>query len=1103
MGVRGPSGTRVEIARPQVAAVLAMLWDEARPVRRDELAELLWGEWDLPTHWTGAVRGVLAKARAVLEEAGLDRAALQSESGLIHLRLPVGSDTDLGVAESLVARAGDALAGDDADGALRLATEAVELLGRPVAIVAEGDWPRRLHLRAETFQRQARRLVVRALLAADRATEAVTEATDLVARDRLDEAAHELLITANLAAGHRAAAVAAHATLIEVLETELGAEPSPRITALLDDVGRSTSPGPTVPRERFLGREAELAALAEAHDDVRMSGSPRLVVVQGPAGIGKSRLVRHFVSRGCRRALWGRCHGQLGEPFEPLVDAFRGAVDGDELVGEVCEETRAAVARALASLVDQDPSATAHETRARRARGVEAVVDALAALCTPAPMVLVVDDLQWASGDSIGLLQRILERRDLPLLMVVTARNRLDQPGAAAELFRAAPTRVVSLEALDREELLPLATDLAPLTDRPIDPDALSMLLLERTGGLPYYLTELGRDARRRNHLDFETIPDQVRAWIQNRVASLPGDLGSLLEVAAVAGLHPSVSLIEATWVGPPAAVLPGVEQLVRAGLLTETDDPDEVTFPHQITRQVVVSAVGSARRARLHGGIAAALVAQADIDPPHARIAYHYANAGTAHALDAARHGYLAGVASLTRGAWDQADAQLSGALEGLGDAAVPLRAATLVALGWTRHARGDAAAASRLLDEAWQLATRLRLPHEAARAALLLVGRAGRGAALDMADSERSARLWAALEAVSSWDPPDDDAVATTMFPRDADALATLRTAVEVELAWALLFTGTLVERTELVTGALQRARDDGAAPPRLAMALLAQRNVLCGPGDHRERLAPVHEVLALPRSELPVDLVASALLCRHEDLLVCGDRAGAEAALAEAAEVVQRHPHPYWRWACATWQSLWLLVDGRADEAEAALAEAHEQRPDGSREAAACGAVQIVAIRLAQGRAGEVVDALEAAAAANPAVPAYRAVLALAAARAGDLDRAEKPYRAFADEGFATVPVDSNRLLTMAVLGDVAADLGDVEGAAVIDEQLAADDGLFVVLNCYGGGGSWWGPVSRVRARLARTAGCAEAAEALAARATSATEALGAAMLGQPLD
>jgi len=1101
--VRGPSGTDVAIARPQVAAVLALLWDEDRPVRREEVAELLWGEWDLPDHWQGAVRGVVAKARRALEAAGFPDDTLTSDHGLIRLRLPEGAHTDLAEAERLVGRAGDALAAGDHSQAEAVAARAVALLAHPLVIVAEGDWPRRLHLRAETFDRQARRLVVRARLAAGRTTEAIAAASELVARDRLDEVAHELLIEANLAAGRRGAAQEAYERLIEVLERELGAEPAPHLAELITNAPEPSAgaPEPLDVGQPFLGRCDELAALAAAAAETAATGKPSLMIVQGPTGIGKSRLTEEFVARGPvgpRRglALWGRCHAEDGAPFEPFVDALAGLVTDGHLAGDA----RDAVELTLDSLVRDGHSLYAHGTRDRRARTVQSVVDTFERLAAQRPLVLVVDDLQWASGDSIALLQRLLEHPRLPLFVVATARSGLREPGPATELLRAAPTQVIDLAALAVDDLEPLADQLVGIAGRPIEPASLSRLLWERTGGLPYYLCEVARDARRRRSLEIDAIPEHVRAWVHNRVAALPGDQGSLVEVAAVIGEQPSVALVEATWLGPSSAVLVGLEQLVRAGFLAETDDPDVLEFPHQITRDVIADGIGAARRARLHATVAAALARVGGEDLPHARIAFHLAHAGPDHEPEAARHGYLAGVASLSRGAWAQADSQFADARVRAGPVPTHLTAAILVAWGWTRHALGDATEATRLLDEATEVADRLRLPHEAARAALFLTGRAGRGAAHGMSDSDRIRRLERALEAVCSWDAADVDHD-TALFPMGRNALAALRTGVEVELAWAMLFTGSLDQRAELLAGTLERARADRAEPARLARALLAQRNVATGPGQVTRRIAISDEVLALPREALPVDTVVSAWLCRHEDLLSVGDRAGARAALDAASHTVHLHAHPYWHWATATWESLWKLVNGDPDAAEVALGAASGLQPAGSTEAAACAAVQLVAIRLAQRRAGEVVDLLASSARARPEVPAYRAVLALAASLAGDTATAAEAYGHFAADGFASVPVDSNRLLTLAVLGDVAADLGDARAAAILDERLAPDDGTMVVLNGFGGGGSWWGPVARVRSRLADVLGRPREADAARKRARAAIAELGAATLGQP--
>ncbi len=444
-----------------------------------------------------------------------------------------------------------------------------------------------------------------------------------------------------------------------------------------------------------------------------------------------------------------------------------------------------------------------------------------------------------------------------------------------------------------------------------------------------------------------------------------------------------------------------------------------------------------------------------------HALLASHLSQAGPERRREAVLEGFRAGAVSLTKSAWDLADDQLTTALDLCGEQDPVLRASLLVALGRTKHMLSRSDEAAKLLDEATEVATAQRLPHHLARATLLLVGRGGRGAALGMADTEH--------DAAGSWPVPAGlpDAAG---FGVDEETLGALRTALEVELAWASLFSGSFEARRALLEGTLVRARAEGAGASRLAQALVAQRNVLHSPGDLIRRLAVMDEAMELPTAEVAPETLVALHLGRHEDLLGLGDRYGAAIALDEARQVAERHGHPYWRWAVETWRSLSLLVDGDPDAAEAALAASRVLQPAGSPEVDACHVVQLVAIRLHQGRADEVVDLVLAAADAQPRIQAYRAVAALCQVHSGDLAGAEVSYRCFADDGFGTIPVDSNRLLTVAVLGDVAAALADTEGAVILDAVLSPDDGCNVVLNCYGGGGAWWGPVARVRGRLA---------------------------------
>ncbi|WP_344325941.1 ATP-binding protein, partial [Kitasatospora putterlickiae] len=204
---------------------------------------------------------------------------------------------------------------------------------------------------------------------------------------------------------------------------------------------------PSAPEGRgFVGRVRELARIAEG-----LARPPAVLLVEGEAGVGKSRLVTEAVraldgacaSATGRTVLLGRCHPlREPEPFGPVVDALRDAAallpPPDRL-----PPSAGALRRVLPDLADRLPAAPADDgdlLSARRllAQGVRAL---LAALDDP---VLVVEDVQWADDATLDLLLRLA--RDLPprLCLVITYRPEDLPPGAPApeatlpELFEAA-----------------------------------------------------------------------------------------------------------------------------------------------------------------------------------------------------------------------------------------------------------------------------------------------------------------------------------------------------------------------------------------------------------------------------------------------------------------------------------------------------------------------------------------------------------------------------------------------------------------------------------------------------------------------------------------
>ena len=1164
-----PDGVRHPVRGTQAQLVLAYLVLEDRPVQRDELADLLW-EGPLPDHWAGAVRGLVAKVRAALVDAGLAEDCLVANRGILRLTLPADVAVDVRVAEDAVEKAGVAQSLGAAEHAVALARRAHEIVRSLFLPRNDGAWVRHMRERLAEVARVAAHHEIDALLLLGDSRAAVHRAESAIAQDPLDEGAHHLLLRALIADGQEVAALAAYEHLRRVLAAEFGIRPAAATEALyldlLDARAPAVTPDPTeaspdpdrseergagggataASRSRpalptgphagvFVGRAREIDRVITAGADVIDRGQPGLVVVTGEAGIGKTRLAVEAATRWPPAGpdatspppirLWGRCRIDAGLPYEPIAEALLAHLTSGAAPHRLAPASAGLVtllpelAPLIATADDVAWSATAPPTdaataRAHLFRSVAAVIRSVA----ERPALWVIDDLQWASDDTLALLEFVLDDLDSPLLVVVTLR---DAPAAVdaslARLQRRIPVTTVALAGLDEHEIAPLVADLAP--DASGDPSDVARTIAIRTGGNPFFVTEIAKDAARAGGPDPFATPSAVREWIERRAASLPTETSALLDLTAVIGVDVDFDVLLASNPVDESALLGRLDELLRAGLMSETRE-GHFAFPHAITRDAVYDRMGATRRARLHRRVAAAY---ADAELPAGRaavLAHHFARAGERWRPEAFAHAFAAGRESLDQAAWGLAASQLQQAVDlaaDLPDGAAEARAAALTLLGRARHGAGDAERARGALEEAIAIARADALPRELAGAVLHLVGGGGRGVAVGLSDAERAALLTEALDALVAGDPavaaPQDpirdefnDGTSEEISevddhpadPDDPDDRA-LAGAIEGELALALLLTDRVAERERLVHRSLRRARDtaarDGGPDATLAPALIRARIARVGPGDVTARLADVDEVLALPPALRTPEQTLAALVHRHEDLLLLGDRRAAAEALTQATVLADDYAHPYWRWVTATWWGLAAIIDGRLDEAEALAFDATTRQIGDHPEAFACLGVNLIDIRLHQGRSGELLDLVAQAAADNPHIPAYRAVLALCASEAGDHAVAAAAYDHFAANGFSTIPLDTNRLLTFGVLAHTAVTLQRAADAHRLLDLLRPYAGQHVLLNCFGGGGAVWGPVDHQLGRLARLDGDGPEADARLAAALAQAEAFGA--------
>lgn len=1076
VGVLDEAGVWHRLAgrQPQAAFVL-LAFHRDRAVPLSHVAELLWGE-TLPRHWRGAVRGVVAKVRSFLVEAGSSADALTSESGVLRLAIPPSTAIDVEEARSQLSEAARHLSAGHWEVAIEKADAAAAIVADDLLPGFDTGWVTAERAVLRSCARRALHVIAEAELGAGRAPQAVAASQALIDAEPFDEAAHRLLMRSHRAGGERKAALDAYETLRHRLDAELGVRPAPETEALhLLDLGEppETSaplivsiPGgtavPTAASGSFVGRSQQLAQLRDSWVTATATARARVILIEGEAGGGKTSLALELAdaTRGHGgQVLWGRCRSEAATAYEPVIEAVGRVLTEDQ------EAVRALgpIALDLAPLFPElypamaEPFASHGADPVARARLFRAVAATIAQLTTHSTLI-VFDDLQWAGPDTLALLGHLAaDLVNRPVLLVLTTRE-TTRPLAAtlAGVGRVMPLEVLRLGGFDHDDLVELLTATgAEIRSRA---DVLAPALLTRTGGNPLFVSQFLRCALDSGGaVDTQAIPTQLRDWIGQRVAALEPAAAATLALAGVIGQEFDFEILAASSSVSRETLLDLCEDLKRSHFLAEEGRAGRFGFAHALVRDAVYDGLGPTRVALLHERVSGALSARPGAPGQLSQLAHHLARAGPEQVQRAQAAAVAAGLEALDQAAWDSAIQHLSDAVR-LAGPEPDQRTAALIGLG--RALRGaDRKEESRAaFEEAIDLAARHELAERSADAVLGLIGGGGRGVAVDLPDDARADLLRRALSGLDEDDSP------------------AMYLAVLGELALALLLTDQNREREDLARRALHLGRQAGD-PTTMGRALLVSRLGHVGPEHTEIRLAETAELLAL--RDIPPDVTLAGLFQRHEDLLLSGDRDGADGALAEAAEIQKRYDHPYWRWVLTTWRGLSAIIDGDLDRAESLALEALGQRPEHP-EAIACYGVNLVDIRLYQGRAEEMVDLLAAAIDDNPNIPAYRAVYSLCCAEAGRRRPALAAYRHFADNEFSNIPDDTNRLLTLAVLADVAATLDQRTGRSTLARLLEPHATRQVILNCFGGGGATWGPVAHQLGRFAALDGDRPAAD-----------------------
>ena len=474
-------------------------------------------------------------------------------------------------------------------------------------------------------------------------------ARTLLSIDPLREVSYQLAMRALAALGQRAEALRTYHRCVEVLDRELDVDPDDETLALYDEIHAgatgitTTRPSRSGPMMTTLvGRDAELARL-EAAWQRSMAGAAEVALVTGEAGIGKSRLIaelaRGVAASGLPVAATRAYEAAGGLPWGPVTDWLRADAVATR-VQRLEAPWGAELARLLPELRPREqPSEPVTE---RDPSGRRALFDALVRVFagSEAPLLLVLDDLQWCDEDTIEFIGYLVSRASVaPILIAATARSEdlavNERAGSVlADVAHDSRLTEIELGRLDANSTAQIAAELCARTIDPAD----GRRLWEETEGNPLFTVELAR-AGWSGQATAVAMPPTMRAVIATRLAKLTPPARDIAEVASTVGRAFSMEIVARAAGTDEDALVDGLDELWRRQIIREHGQGYD--FTHDKLRDVLHRSIAPARARRLHREVAEALTAihADDLGPVSRLIAAQRSGAGqSAEAIEAYR---------------------------------------------------------------------------------------------------------------------------------------------------------------------------------------------------------------------------------------------------------------------------------------------------------------------------------------------------------------------------------------------------------------------------------------------------------------------------------
>ena len=852
----------------------------------------------------------------------------------------------------------------------------------------------------------------------------------------------------------------------------------------------------------IVGRLLESEDLVSLLDDAS-AGIGGVATLSGEAGIGKTTLARQLSTLAEQRgipAVWGvGASAETARPYWHWIQVVRGIAARRE-GPEIFKSLGAVGAWLYAIVPDLEPVPPTQAAPSREPsrepsqfgadEGRFHIYDALLRLLEVAAehsgLVVVLDDLHFADEASLLALSYISRAvADKRILIVCTQRDvELEESRRDAvpfsELVR--PTLGIVLKGLpaaDVRRMIESRRDLPP-------PEALVERIHELTGGNPLFVSELLSLIEADRGLDDAAVADGamplpagVRDAITARLAMLSAGGREMLAVASVIGQQFRAGTL-ATAAGTPAVeLLELLDEAVRLRLVRPTTQyADGYGFDHGLIQATLYDAIPRGRRLALHAAVARALEQDPAVAAGEglAEIAHHYLEAAAAHdpqrAIDYARR---AGDRAMETFAYDEAVGMYRGALGVTGLTEVQ-RGELLQALGEAQMRVGDTDAARQTLLRAADAARVRNDPVAFAHAALSC-------AIWGLTNGTDEQLVGLAQEAVARLERVDEPG---------------LMARVEGFLAAAIYWSDEVERRERLAEDALRLARAEEArrrdreSAETLGYVLGRYLLARWGPQSAIRDVEISDEVVELAQRLGDAELELLIRNWRITILMELGRFSAVDQEIARVEQMAGELRQPRAMVFLPLHYALRAGTMGRFDEAEGLNSHSAEigRELRGSTSDLA-GSAQLLMLRYLQGRLPELEQPLRTLAASRPEMVGYACALAAMLSQAGRAAEAQAELERLTAPGLDGFPKDCTHVLMLALIGDVAAELGDAARSRQIYDWLLPYSGRWVVS---AGASALW-PIDRSLGRLALAAGSIDLALEHTASARAQAERAGA--------